>query len=54
MRPTFAVRAETLIGHLGLTRRLKADVQDLSKKTTKEFELRLHPLADRPNPLRAC
>ena len=35
MRPTVAVRAEKLIQHLGLTRRLKAEVQDLSKRPSR-------------------
>jgi hypothetical protein len=35
MRPTVTVRAATLIQHLGLTRRVKAEVQNLSKRPSR-------------------
>ena len=35
MRPTVTVSAETLIQHLRLTRRLKAEVQNLSKRPSR-------------------
>ena len=35
MGPNVTVRTETLIQHLELTRRLKAEVQDLSKRPSR-------------------
>jgi hypothetical protein len=43
MRPTVTVSAETLIQHLGLTRQLKAAVQNLSKRPSR-------PVRPEPDP----